>query len=75
MRSLILAVAVLAIACSASAAPLNCGKDQQPCGKVCIAKDKVCHATPVKAPNCAPGHALCNGTCLPAGKVCHMHFR
>lgn len=41
MRSLIIVLAALALASTASAAP-NCTKGV-PCGNACIAKGKVCH--------------------------------
>ena len=48
MRSFIVALAALAFATSASAAP-NC-KVGVPCGNTCIAKGKVCHVTTPPAP-------------------------
>lgn len=68
MRSIIIAaVAALAFASAAQAAP-NC-KTGVACGNTCIAKGKVCHVTPPK-PNCTKGK-LCGKACIKATDVCH----
>jgi hypothetical protein len=69
MRSfMIAAIAALAFASAAQAAPVC--KTGVACGNTCIAKGKTCHATPPK-PVCKTGVA-CGNTCIAKGKVCHV---
>jgi hypothetical protein len=72
MRSIVIAaVAALAFATTASAAP-HCTKGV-PCGDSCIAAGKVCHIAPPPAPNCKPGKSKpCGHTCIALNKVCHV---
>jgi hypothetical protein len=72
MRTLLLAaVAALAFASAASAAP-TCTTGKV-CGNTCIAKTAVCHIPAVVPhPVCKPGVSqACGNTCISLTKVCH----
>jgi len=70
MRSLIIVLAALAMASTATAAP-NCTKGV-PCGNSCIAKDKVCHVgkgASHTAPSAAAATSAGADTSATAGKA------
>jgi hypothetical protein len=72
MRSIVIAaVATLAFASAASAAP-HCVKGK-PCGNSCIKATDVCHIAPAAAPHCNPAKSKpCGKTCIALDKVCHV---
>ena len=71
MRSLFLAIAALAFATAAGAAP-HCTKGK-PCGNSCIKASDVCHIAPAPLPNCNPAKSKpCGKTCIALSKTCHV---
>jgi hypothetical protein len=71
MRAIMIAaVAALALASAANAAP-GCKTGVQ-CGNTCIPRGQICHVAPPPAPRC---HLIvskpCGNTCIPKSATCH----
>lgn len=70
MRAIVLALAALAFANAAGAAP-NCNPAKaKPCRNTCIALSRACHTQAAPAKTCQNGK-LCRNACMPKTVTCH----
>lgn len=77
MRSVVIALTLLALAGAANAGPpanpgVQC-KSGIPCGNTCIAKGQTCRIQRQSGPTCRPGRTKpCGRTCIPVRNTCHQ---